>query len=265
MSNTPIIIVSGKAGSGKDTVAGYIAENYNGVCVAQADPMKRFVKGLVGFTDHQLWGPSEARNAAVPAADLNHLTDAGLEMHGDRLCLDVFGHYHGADSMFFVTLKDWYNTYVRASLDKNGEISARVVLQTLGTEWGRKFAPKMWIERAITNARKLVEGGFTYTREGGMVTNPDRAFDYAVITDGRFRNEMLGVAYLGGTTWRVTRPSKELKLVGIAGHKSESEMDGIPDHFFSDTIVNDSTFEALYSQVDDMMAVQYGDLRRMGA
>jgi hypothetical protein len=261
MSNTPIIIVSGKAGSGKDTVAGYIAENYNGVCVAQADPMKRFVKRLLGFTDHQLWGPSEARNA--PVAD-DQLQVGDFARAIDCLAVDVFGHSFDPRSSYGEGLREWYVEHVQKRLVIDGAISARVVLQTLGTEWGRNFAPKMWIDRAIANARQLVEGGFAYTREEGMEKS-DRAYDYAIITDGRFRNEMLGVAYLGGTTWRVTRPSKELKLVGIAGHQSESEMDGIPDHFFSDTIVNDSTFEALYSQVDDMMAVQYGDLRRMGA
>ena len=243
--STPIIIVAGKAGSGKDTVAGYIAEEYNGVCIAQADPMKRFVKRLMGFTDHQLWGPSEARNADVRWDDLQ---PGDLTRAADCLSLDVFGGIIGVHT----SLQAWYETHVIKRLADNGKISARVVLQTLGTEWGRKFAPTMWIDRAILNARKLVEGGFTYTREEGMVPS-DRAFDYAIITDGRFRNEMLGVTFLGGVALRVKRPSKDLVAVGIAGHASEKELDSIPEHFYTGTIMNDSTFETLYSRVDDEM------------
>ncbi len=255
--STPIIIVAGKAGSGKDTVAGYIAEEFNGVCIAQADPMKRFVRRAFGFTEHQLWGPSEARNASVPLADLQ-IGDFGRA--AECLALDVFGGVLDARSSYGRSLAEWRTNHIQKRLDENGEISARVVLQTLGTEWGRKFAPTMWIDRAILNARKLVEGGFTYTREEGMVPS-ERAFDYAIITDGRFRNEMLGVTFLGGVALRVKRPSKDLVAVGIAGHASEKELDSIPEHFYTGTIMNDSTFETLYSRVDDEMAILFGDSR----
>ncbi len=262
MSKTPIIIVSGKARSGKDTVAEHIAKNYNGVCIAQADPMKRYVKRLMGFTDQTLWGPSEARNAVIP---LKQLEFGDFTRAAECLAVDVFEKPEGwahSPEFFQRTLKDWYDTFVARALAKDEGISARIVLQTLGTEWGRQWAPKMWIDRATLNARKLVEGGFSYTREEGMESS-GRAFDYAIITDGRFRNEVLATTFLNGVAFRVRRPETdgEGNKTGIAGHASEKELDSIPEHFYTGTIMNDSTLEDLYGRVDDEMAIHYGDIR----
>lgn len=256
--STPVIIVAGKAGSGKDTVAGHIAQKYNGVCIAQADPMKRYVKQLMGFTDLALWGPSEERNKMVSA---EHLIQGDPGRAAEMLAFDVFGHGWDPRSSYGRSLSEWYNQYVVEPLNANGQISARTVLQTLGTEWGRKFAPKMWIECALRRARELVEGGFTYCREEGQVP-ADRAYDYAIITDGRFRNEILGVTFMNGTAFRVDRGTGATGTGGNDSHRSEKELDTIPNHFYTDVIINDSSLGALYHRVDDMMAIHYGDNRR---
>lgn len=256
--STPIIIVAGKAGSGKDTVAGHIAEKYNGVCVAQADPMKRFAKRLMGFTDTQLWGPSAERNKVIPEAELEI---GDFSRAADCLAVDVFGHSFDVRSTYFTGLRDWYERFVATPVVRDGGVSARVVLQTLGTEWGRNFAPKMWIECALGRTRKLIEGGFTYTREEGM-EDADRAYDYAIITDGRFRNEILGVTFMNGTAFRVDRGSGATGTGGNDAHRSEKELDTIPNHLYTDIIINDSSLGALYHRVDDMMAIHYGDNRR---
>ncbi len=58
-----IICLSGLAGSGKDTVALMLRNDFDVAIVALADPMKEFVHEVFGFTHDQLWGPSEMRNA----------------------------------------------------------------------------------------------------------------------------------------------------------------------------------------------------------
>jgi hypothetical protein len=58
----PIIMLSGQAGSGKDTVAHFLVKNHGAVSIAQADPMKRLAMKLFGFSEETLWGPSERRN-----------------------------------------------------------------------------------------------------------------------------------------------------------------------------------------------------------
>ena len=61
-----IIGLSGIAGSGKDTVADYLVTNYRFVKMSLADEIKRTAKCWYGFTDDQLWGPSELRNTYSP-------------------------------------------------------------------------------------------------------------------------------------------------------------------------------------------------------
>ncbi|GMV19489.1 MAG: hypothetical protein AMXMBFR56_77130 [Polyangiaceae bacterium] len=61
-----IIGISGKAGSGKDTAADVLVRDHGFVRIALADPMKRFARGLWHFTEAQLWGPSQQRNAPDP-------------------------------------------------------------------------------------------------------------------------------------------------------------------------------------------------------
>ena len=61
-----ILGISGKAGAGKDTFADALV-TCGFVKVSQADPMKRFCREVLGFTDAALWGPSEERNRPVPS------------------------------------------------------------------------------------------------------------------------------------------------------------------------------------------------------
>lgn len=58
-----IIGISGLAGSGKDTVADFLVQQRDYVKVALADPLKRICQDVFDFSDDQLWGPSEKRNA----------------------------------------------------------------------------------------------------------------------------------------------------------------------------------------------------------
>ena len=57
-----IIGISGKAGSGKDTVADILAKEFGFVKCGLADPLKRIAREVFCFTDEQLWGSSGLRN-----------------------------------------------------------------------------------------------------------------------------------------------------------------------------------------------------------
>jgi hypothetical protein len=60
-----IVGISGKAGSGKDTVA-EILTDYGFIVIALADELKRFCVKVFGFSQEQLWGPSHLRNELDP-------------------------------------------------------------------------------------------------------------------------------------------------------------------------------------------------------
>lgn len=57
-----IIAISGQAGSGKDTCADIIVNDFNFCKIALADPIKRFCKEIFNFSEQQLWGDSKYRN-----------------------------------------------------------------------------------------------------------------------------------------------------------------------------------------------------------
>lgn len=61
-----IIGICGTAGAGKSTVASILVRDHGYTEIAFADVMKRFAREALAFSDDQLWGPSDSRNAPDP-------------------------------------------------------------------------------------------------------------------------------------------------------------------------------------------------------
>jgi deoxynucleotide monophosphate kinase-like protein len=61
-----LIVLSGEAGAGKDSVAQLLIERLRWTSYSLAAPLKRFVQDMFSFTDAQVYGPSSARNAPDP-------------------------------------------------------------------------------------------------------------------------------------------------------------------------------------------------------
>lgn len=262
MAKTPIIILAGKARSGKDTVGKYIADNYSAACVAQADPMKRFARDVFGFSEDALWGPSEARDPVDPNTVVSrHEIDARFHQELDRRN-EVLNEVVPGDRLIAAraALRQWFEGIYRNSLCNEIPVSPRLVLQTFGTEWGRLVSRDMWSHHAIRTAEQLLQGGVYYTRGTGLIPSNHRGFDYAVITDGRFRNEILNVSKVNGGSFRIDRPGVPSGAAGgVSGHSSET-LD-IPDHFVSAIIQNDGDLPHLYDEVDTEMSLTFNDGR----
>jgi len=63
MKRSRLIVLSGEAGAGKDSLAQLLCKEYGWELFSLAAPLKRFAGDMFGFTDEQLYGPSSARNA----------------------------------------------------------------------------------------------------------------------------------------------------------------------------------------------------------
>jgi hypothetical protein len=126
-----IIGISGLAGSGKDTAADVLVGRYDFTKVSFADPMKKIARDVFAFSDEQLYGPSETRNAPDTRYPREH---GPFNKIGDCLCC-------GAPV-----------SWVR-STEPQCYLTTRFTLQQLGTEWGRVCYSNVWVVLAIRNAR----------------------------------------------------------------------------------------------------------------
>lgn len=72
---------SGYSGVGKDECAGHLVRTRKAVHTGLADPAKRHMADLYGFTKEQLFGPSHCRNAGDRRYPKNVLRDAGFKPH----------------------------------------------------------------------------------------------------------------------------------------------------------------------------------------
>jgi hypothetical protein len=210
-----IIGICGQAGSGKDTAADFFVKHAGFVKVAFADPMKRICQDVFDFTDEQLWGPSECRNAPDP----RYIRNAGfLDENGDPA------------SEF---------------------LTPRFALQQLGSEWGRNCYQDTWVRYALRVHEKLQTGEYYYDVKTGLralvgVGSFDqhgqemvRPKTNVVISDVRFKNEIDAIKGAGGKVIRMLRGKG---LEGAAGqHGSETEQAGIPLDYF-DLVVDNRTW-----------------------
>lgn len=111
--------------------------------------------------------------------------------------------------------------------------SLRHMLQTLGTEWGRKCVHEdVW----VLHAQKWLE---EITKDSGLP-------DYVVFTDVRFNNEAEFIQKAGGCVVHVIRPDHLPD-----GHDSE---EGIDYMLIDNHILNNSDLPALYSEIDRVLA-----------
>lgn len=247
--SSPIILLTGQAGSGKDTLAGFMAKNHNAQPIAHADPMKRLCADLFDFDNYTLWGPSSARNAWQAGYAHEDAWDRARDnLKGTEVeCWlgDVFQGY-GYDMPHLKSeLRTWFYNVYDQTFRVGKPFTARLALQTLGTEFGRNLGKNVWSDYAVRSAFELLAGGMAYHPRTGVTEDRSvEGFDWVVITDGRFLNEVVNVLKVGGYTIRVTghEDNPDVEKAGVAGHASEREQMGIPQHFFSAFFDNDKMF-----------------------
>jgi hypothetical protein len=258
-TNLPIIIVGGASSSGKDTVADYIAKLHHGVCVAQADPIKRYVKALFGFSDDQLWGTQAIKNAPdhTVAARMGEIVGRFENVTEDWFA-EIFPDIDDEDyDDRFAKLKDIVHDLLNHAVDKDKPITPRLCMQILGTEFGREMDKDLWSDLAIGTCMNLLDGGFTYDKTTGLVDDDDGNCGMAIISDGRFRNEILNVRMWNGVGLKLLRATDDdIQKAGAVNHASEA-INKIPDHFFNYVMNNNGTLDELYHHVQQIMERSY--------
>lgn len=222
MKTSPIIMICGGANSGKDTAATLIKELLPNVAtVAQATPLKELGSTLFKFTDDQLYGPSESRNAP------DHRFDSKEEWARVRWDTDTINawlsKYFPGNNQAKVHFTVWLDKLYQDTYCAKVTLTPRVMLQTLGTEFGRAIDPEVWFNFAHKECKDLLVSG--------------RA-ELTLITDGRFKSELISAKDHNLMTLLIKVPDDRPRVVGIKGHASEAELRKIPDYWYTEVIVN---------------------------
>lgn len=226
------------AGSGKDTIAEQLVSKHQFASVALADPMKRFCCEVFGFTDEQLWGPSEKRNKPDkrfkrPLSEWNEAVVKGLQVPREFVLTPEMCH-----------------------------LTPRYALQRLGTEWGRDCYPDVWVNYCLRVAREILEGR-QYHRTLGVhseheICAPIVDYRGVVIPDVRFINEFMRIKQEGGKIWRVKRHVDSIPGELGEGHLSERELLELADENFDAIFPNEGSIHHLHLLVDAVMARETG-------
>lgn len=211
-----VIGICGVAGSGKDTAADYLRDNYGFTKIGLADPMKKICAEVFDFSQEQLHGPSSERERV----DTRYVF-TGICPRCHERCIEMVkptdaAYWYCDNCALGGRPKTVYPKYV----------TPRLALQTLGTEWGRTLFNTIWIDTVFRNLR--------------------RAHKY-VISDVRYKNEVQGITDHGGRVLRLLRGTPRFN------HPSETELGTIPMDLFDVVIDNDRELSFLYTSLDDYM------------
>lgn len=213
-----IVCFSGKKQSGKNTSANFLAGSW----LKKYGYISRFyitTNGLLGF---QMNGHEEQ----IPEGEFNeYFKDLPIKIYSfadplKEFCINVLGltyeQCYGSDSDKNTLTKIKYKslpTY-RESQDKVREklgypphdefLTARELMQYFGTDIVREMYSDAWVLGTINKIRQ------------------DKV-QLAIITDGRFPNEIEGIKNVGGYTVRLLR-----NVAKDDEHKSEKALDDYP-------------------------------------
>ena len=276
-----IIGITGQAGSGKDEIAGRFVKNHDYVQLSLADPMKRFGLNVFGFDVIQLWGPSSARNMHDPGFNECNIRSSQMTFEPGCSMSNIARHCDPGWADAAVRLTQYAPGFVGELVTGSEakrealkmlyfwfgslghhypELSPRIMLQSLGTEWGRQVCGEdVWINELLESAECLLNGE-EYEREIGFTGKRIDKPSGVVCSDVRFNNELHAIKAVGGKIVKVTRATadKKAKKLGIVGHASEAEQKEFTADMFDAVLANEGTLPELYKSVDVLAAAYKG-------
>lgn len=231
--------VSGYSGVGKDEFCKTLVAN-GAIHTGLADPAKRHMADVYGFTEEQLFGPSKFRNAG----DLRYPKDPKWNL------VNVDGENWTCDG-----------EPVKSG-DPKIWLSPREALQKYCEVMNTMF-PDTWIRKGVEIHRQIADHSCKYSRMGGVkisetTNNGSNKYGNHIFTcfsDFRHKNEIRYVSSLPKEKIRAVKIRIKSKRVPNPpfDHRSETEQATIPDDAFDYVIDNDGTVEDLSKSCDDMI------------
>lgn len=272
-----MIAISGFSGAGKDECVSQLVRDYQAVQTGLADPGKRHMADAYGFTDQQLFGPSQYRNAGDIRIPKNRLREVGLSKWSkdapvNGLCrsetFDPEATYWVFEGRDDTSTRPYIpSTLGRALIFiKEGDpefwLSPREALQ--------QYMEKMntldiytWVRKGVMDQLAIASGDFIYNKMTGLVRSGMK-WNYGLektitcFADFRHIQEIQYVRDFAKRSLveftpivvRVKRPNIKTPPFD---HRSETEQVKIRDAAFDAVILNDGTLEQLYAQMNEIV------------
>jgi len=251
-----VISVSGKIGSGKDTVGAII--QYLTASDKSSSCLEKLSAGLpINRTHNSTFKIKKfADNLKAMTCLLIGCTRHQLEDHSFKNKeLGEEWWYYGFDGGLKIP-------YLTAGYDKGEEPlqylikpTPRLFLQLLGTECGREIIhPSIWVNALFAEYKTA------YTQHPYIEYVEHKAYPDWIITDTRFPNELKAVKDKRGITILVQKPCSECGVTcshtatcskkGIIPHTSETALDSADFDYY---ISNDGTIEELIEKVKQIL------------
>ena len=217
-----LIGISGKIGSGKDTVGSIIQYLTSEAYTARDRSYESFLRGhqnpdTFGYYYHSDWKVKKFAYKLKEVASL--LTGIPISNFEDQ------------DFKKTNLSHEWDTWY--PNLDRPEPMTVRTLLQKVGTDCMRDCLHKnVWVNALFAKFRPNVQG--------------EDFPSHWLITDCRFPNEALAIKERNGIIIRVTRPGEE-----VGEHASETALD---NWLFDIVITNDGSIEDLIQKVKTQLA-----------
>lgn len=239
-----LVLLTGKAGSGKDTVADILCSR-GFTKYSFAAPLKDFAEELFKFPPTTRDGdikevPFTTQPIKLTAISRKLQNFVRNQAHTKDVA-DIVAAFHSEFKPFRKTVWSWHNakcliTGMTWDMEHTYTVSPRRTWQLLATEVIRKYCPHFWVNLASKYYRDLCDK-----------ENLDGTFYIGlVIADCRFNNEAMWGLSRGGKLFHIEREGA--KLVGTeAVHSSETVLD---EDLYGEPLLNTGTLEDLVKLVN---------------
>lgn len=249
-----IIGVSGKIGSGKDTIASII--QYLTSDLRHKMSFEDYKK----YTRHTMW---QNKKFADKIKDITcmligctreELEDSVFKNKelGEEWDMYELNWSDGWDSRKDIVSKDFdKNLYLDkkgqfyGSLGKRIPMTPRKLMQLIGTDCGRDIIhPNLWVNSLMSEYKSIPVQDYL---EEGVVVMQKYQLPNWIISDVRFPNELKAIEARGGICIRVIRPSNDSLT---EEHESETALDNAIFHY---TVMNEGSIDKLISNVETIL------------
>lgn len=237
-----IIAISGKIGSGKDTV-GMIIQNLTALSINASSVADYFNRK--DLTDKTAWQIKKFAGKLKECISI--ITDISLE---DLEKEDVKNSYLHDEWNKIAILHDHNGVSLNKEVTKH--LSVRELLQKLGTNVCREIHPNFWVNALFND---YVKPTWDTIYDGKVIISKDELPKW-IITDLRFPNEYISVKERGGITIRIERlnTTSQNRHTYVNNqqrtHPSETALDNTK---FDYTIDNNGTIEELVEKVKEIL------------